>query len=104
MKKENGCCQEKKDERGPAIASGVTGVNQTSEYFDTTAAIAKLSLTVIDLQKAIGGIQGALQQFGMNLSQLGDAHNQLANMVESLAKGETKTETSGKPVEASPIC
>jgi len=98
LKKENGCCQEKQQ------IVEVRDVPSAFNKVDTVSSIAQLSLTIIDLQKAIGGIQGALQQFGMNLSQLGQAHNELAKMVESLMSNEAKAETSGKPAEAPPVC
>lgn len=61
--------------------------------FDTTGAIASLSLTVVELQKAIGGIQGGIQQLGMKLVELMQAHNVAAGAIEGLTQSHNAVAT-----------
>ena len=67
------------------------------QNFDSVSAIATLSLAIVDLQKMVGSMQGSVQQLGMHLGQMMQAHNAMAEKVESLlGKSECREKIPGK--------
>lgn len=81
------------------------------QEFDSVAAIATLSLSVNALQQMAQNTQMAIQQIGMGLNQLMEAHNALAKkyenlleQVKSLTCAVSESTLEGKSVENGSVC
>ena len=65
-------------------------LKELSQTFNPAEHLAKLSLTVIDIQKALVSIQMGMQEMGQALGQVIQSHNMIGKKVESLL-GSAKT-------------
>lgn len=69
----------------------MTGLSPLQK-FDSTAAIASLSMCINDLQRIIGSLQGSIQELGMALGQSMQAQNMIAKRLEN-AESQLKSLT-----------
>lgn len=79
--------------------------------FDSVAAIAELSLSINKLQQMFGNMQGAIQQIGMGLNGLMEAHDNLEKkhadllmQIKSLTCTASNATSEGKQVENGSVC